>query len=443
MDTQPSPPSPTIHTHLEQFVGLPQYLPLNTQDLTLGFESRFESGNLQRAYKIAPLEYELFVSADYKTSKNAQWFFFKVWNTRKDTPYKISMVNFFKNDSIFNSGMRMLIFSKKRNRFFRGGSKILYCSNFLKKKNNTYYSTLSIEIQFPENDDEVYVSMSFPYTVSKLDSLLKYFKHHPTKSQFVTEIPICQSISGNPFRALRICNSQGSVSLSQRRAVVFCARVHPGESTSSFVMQEALEYLLSDSLSLSLLREQVVIYIIPMLNPDGVALGNARCNLGLVDLNRNYSNPSPTQHPTIFNFKKFLKQVKEDHREILVFVDIHSHSKKPNCFLYGNPSKDLCGKDKELNVFLHCFLAHCDMLRIQDCNFAFQKEKENCARVVLHREYGVRHSFTLENSFIGATQGRFAGLHFNKSLFSCIGVGLVRALQACLAKEQNMRFETV
>lgn len=353
------------------------------------------------------------------------------------------MVNFFKNDSIFNSGMRILIFSKKKNRFFRCGSKILYNSNFLKKKNNTYYSTLSYEIEFPEDHDEVYLSMCFPYTVSRLDSLLSYLQSHPIKSQFLTLTTLCQTISGNPFRALRICNTQGSLPLTQRKALVLCARVHPGETTASFVMQEALEYLLRDSLSLSLLREQVVVYVVPMINPDGVALGNARCNLGLVDLNRNYSNPSETDHPTIFHLKKFMKQIKDDHKEILISVDIHSHSKKANCFLYGNPNKDFNGRDKELNTFLHCFLAHCDMLRIQDCNFAFQKEKENCARVVFHREFGVKHSFTLENSFIGATQGRFAGLHFNKSLFQCIGEGLIKAIQACLTKEYQMRFETV
>jgi len=36
-------------------------------DKTLLFESRFESGNLRKAMKVAPFEYELYLKNDYGT----------------------------------------------------------------------------------------------------------------------------------------------------------------------------------------------------------------------------------------------------------------------------------------------------------------------------------------------------------------------------------------
>lgn len=44
-----------------------------------------------------------------------------------------------------------------------------------------------------------------------------------------------------------------------------------------------------------------------MLNPDGVILGNYRCGLSGVDLNRQWNDPSEARMPTIFHTKKLIK----------------------------------------------------------------------------------------------------------------------------------------
>lgn len=51
------------------------------------------------------------------------------------------------------------------------------------------------------------------------------------------------------------------------------------------------------------LRNNFVIRIVPMLNPDGVIYGNYRCSLLGCDLNRKWDKPNRLLHPPIFYSK--------------------------------------------------------------------------------------------------------------------------------------------
>lgn len=51
------------------------------------------------------------------------------------------------------------------------------------------------------------------------------------------------------------------------------------------------------------LLSNYIIKVIPMVNPDGVALGNSRSSLAGVDLNRRWSNPVANIHPEIYFLK--------------------------------------------------------------------------------------------------------------------------------------------
>ena len=55
------------------------------------------------------------------------------------------------------------------------------------------------------------------------------------------------------------------------------------------------------------LKDHFEIYIIPMLNVDGVINGNYRCSLAGCDLNRRWKTPSKILHPTVYHVKKMVK----------------------------------------------------------------------------------------------------------------------------------------
>jgi len=80
-------------------------------------------------------------------------------------------------------------------------------------------------------------------------------------------------------------------------------RVHPGESNSSYVMEGLIQFLVSGEAVARALRDRYVFKIVPMLNPDGVIVGNYRCSLSSHDLNRQYPNPSSKLFPECFAVK--------------------------------------------------------------------------------------------------------------------------------------------
>lgn len=120
--------------------------------------------------------------------------------------------------------------------------------------------------------------------------------------------------------------------------VVISARVHPGESNSSWICKGLLDFLTSEHeeakvrphyytpckchhdqrgrtylkpfpeqlfhhmkytmhlclcLTMQALRDSFIFKIVPMLNPDGCLLGNHRCSVAGLDLNRVWIDPNP------------------------------------------------------------------------------------------------------------------------------------------------------
>lgn len=78
------------------------------------------------------------------------------------------------------------------------------------------------------------------------------------------------------------------MSAFQKPVIIITARQHPGESPASFVLEGFIRALLNPGNSDRLLGLLTIceLHLVPMLNPDGVVVGNSRVSLAGVDLNR-------------------------------------------------------------------------------------------------------------------------------------------------------------
>ena len=152
-----------------------------------------------------------------------------------------------------------------------------------------------------------------------------------------------------------------------------------------------------------LLRSLFVFKIVPMLNPDGVFYGSNRCSLAGVDLNRQWRKPSRAVHPTIYHTKNLIRAEKA-YRDVVLYIDLHGHSRKMNVFMYGCDDKK---KPRPMTRIFPKLLSWNALgkkyLSFEDCSCSMKRGRESTARVVVAKELNIPNSYTLEGTFAGVS----------------------------------------
>jgi murein tripeptide amidase MpaA len=94
---------------------------------------------------------------------------------------------------------------------------------------------------------------------------------------------IGRSIEGRPITMLTIGKP------NSKKMMMVISRQHPPEVTGYFAMQSFVETIAGKSDLAKQFRADWSIYVVPLMNPDGVDHGNWRHNLGGIDLNRDWT----------------------------------------------------------------------------------------------------------------------------------------------------------
>ncbi|XP_043445504.1 cytosolic carboxypeptidase 3 isoform X6 [Prionailurus bengalensis] len=399
--------------------------PVDNYDNTLMFEARFESGNLQKVVKVAEYEYQLTVRPDLFTNKHTQWYYFQVTNTQAGIVYRFTIINFTKPASLYNRGMRPLFYSEKEAKahnigWQRIGDQIKYYRNNQGQEGRHYFS-LTWTFQFPHNKDTCYFAHCYPYTYTNLQEYLSSINNDSVRSKFCKIRVLCHTIARNMVYVLTITTPLKNADSRKRKAVILTARVHPGETNSSWIMKGFLDYILGDSSDAQLLRDTFIFKVVPMLNPDGVIVGNYRCSLAGQDLNRNYTSVLKESFPSVWYTRNMIRRLMEK-REVILYCDLHGHSRKENIFMYGCDGSERCkALYLQQQIFPLMLSKNCpDKFSFSACKFNVQKSKEGTGRVVMWK-MGIKNSFTMEATFCGSTLGNKRGTHFNTKDLESMG----------------------
>ena len=129
------------------------------------------------------------------------------------------------------------------------------------------------------------------------------------------------SISRHPIEAVE-------TNPNARNTVVLLGRAHPPEVPGAFAMREFVRALASIRVEACLegltpncrFFERYNFLVVPLLNPDGVALGHWRHNLGSIDLNRDWGGFT---QPETTSVKKRLDEV-DSQSSLVLMLDFHS-----------------------------------------------------------------------------------------------------------------------
>ena len=217
-----------------------------------------------------------------------------------------------------------------------------------KGEDGTSMSFLTFKIFIPRtaveygNDKQFMIAYSEPYSYSRMLLLLKELQ----SSELVRTAKwlnfkvgkLCDSLGGIDLPLLKLTQKSTETVLSvyQKPIILVTARVHPGEPPGSFLCEGLLRAMFNpqNERIVEKLLAVVEIHVVPMLNPDGVIIGNSRINLGGVDMNRRWgaSVLEPHVTPEVSTLKDYMSRYKN---QILMFLDMHGHTKGEGIFFYA------------------------------------------------------------------------------------------------------------
>lgn len=399
----------------------------------LYFQSQFECGNLARAVYVGRNEFDLMVCDDRNTRGHTQWYFFGVYNAKPNLEYTFNIINFEKSDSLYNQGMLPVLLSQhgvesnsNTSGWYRTGSNVCYYQNPWRKSNGRSTFSLSFSVRFPDSG-ACYLAYSVPYTHSgDLMSDLKSIMDDSTRAQWVTsESTLCMSLAGERLPLFEITDDSDSTAVEDKKVAVISARVHPGEAVSSWMMRGVLFFLTGPSPEAAELRRVFRFKLVPMINVDGVVLGNYRCSFAGVDLNRQYRDPSRAIVPEVY----YLKELLADPQTFL-FCDLHGHSNKKDVFMYGCPGIPPNCRDPEAVVGTEklwpLLVSEINpSFNFSSCTFKISKSKAGTGRQVVYNALGVQHCYTMEASLGG---GAPTGGHYSVKEYQSLGIDVLLAL---------------
>lgn len=135
-------------------------------------------------------------------------------------------------------------------------------------------------------------------------------------NEFVELISIGKSKEDRPLEVLKIGNAD------DRQMLMVISMQHPPELTGFLAMQAFIEKICEDSPAAKKFRSNYNLYVMPQMNPDGVANGHWRHNLGGIDLNRDWINFNQPETKALSEFME--KKVEETQGKFVFAADFHS-----------------------------------------------------------------------------------------------------------------------
>eukprot|EP00347_Sterkiella_histriomuscorum_P015717 403355948 len=342
------------------------------------FDSNFESGNLDFVGKVSENEFDLLMRLDTNSRSHQCWYYFSI-ECRYETS---SMVQI-----------------EMCNRW------IWMAQGWLKYSLQIYktYFSFSFEYTFEFDLDKVWFAYAIPYSYTMQQNFIKSIEEIQQKPEnktgnliFKKEV-LGRSLSGVDIPLLTITDF--SENNKRKKTVLLCGRLHPGETHSSWLIHGLIRYLLSENYKAQELRKRVVFKIVPMLNPDGVIIGNYRTSLAGCDINRNFGDREASQrlNPEAVSFKKHANL----QQRLAFFFDIHSHSSKKSVFIYG-PYFPLHSEHYlKLRILPKLIQEKTQMFRYYSCRFRNEPHKVNSVRQTFCRNLNLPQSYTIETSIMG------------------------------------------
>ena len=169
------------------------------------------------------------------------------------------------------------------------------------------FCTFSLSI----NPDTTWISAQELITSTEINNWSAKLDEKP----FVSMQEIGKSIEGKPINLLQIGNPES------KKMIMVLSRQHPPEVTGWLAMKWFVETLCYETVDAERFRNEYCVFVVPLVNPDGVENGHWRHNSGGIDLNRDWEDFNQPETRAIRDFMQ--KKVAEGGK-FYFGIDFHS-----------------------------------------------------------------------------------------------------------------------
>jgi cytosolic carboxypeptidase protein 6 len=137
------------------------------------------------------------------------------------------------------------------------------------------------------------------------------------KKPFVSKEIIGKTAQNRPLTAIRIGENK-----DDSKMMIVIGRLHPPEVTGTLALQIFVETLCENTEIAKKFRQNYTVFVVPMMNPDGVDNGHWRHNSGGIDLNRDWADFNQKETQIVRDFLR--KKLNGTQRKLYFGIDFHS-----------------------------------------------------------------------------------------------------------------------
>ncbi|MEX0300461.1 MAG: M14-type cytosolic carboxypeptidase [Kordiimonas sp.] len=168
-----------------------------------------------------------------------------------------------------------------------------------------------LRISLPAIDEPIYISGQEVLT----DAAHQQWLDELASTSGTSKTLLGKSMAGRDIYKLETAPENGSGNY-----IFLVGRQHPPEVTGALALMPFAEAIYADTPLAKAFRKKFGVIIVPILNPDGVANGHWRHNMGEKDLNRDWG---PFTQPETQLMRDELERFKEE-ETLSLFLDFHS-----------------------------------------------------------------------------------------------------------------------
>lgn len=271
---------------------------------TVFFSNDFESGRLNGVVFDGNDHYTTLITAENTPVNVSPWYAFKVWS---NTPKTITI---------------KMTYQDSRSRYY---PKISTDGLHFTPLDSTNFTSINqgsgsfgikavpemVEIKVNIDKSPIYITAQELYGSTRVKTWIDSL----ATKDFISTYEIGKSKEQRAMNLMEVSTGD------HKKAVMVISRQHPPEVTGFLAMKSFIETLSGDSPKAQKFRDNYDLFVVPLMNPDGVDNGHWRHNMGGIDLNRDWQD---FNQPETQSVRDFLVKKESEGYEFVFGADFHS-----------------------------------------------------------------------------------------------------------------------